>query len=56
MTWRASRASELLRIANGSGYCGSASRIELVRRAGVMADVEDDRATASAARHMVIDS
>ncbi len=54
MNWRASHASELLRTAERSRQHSHATRLELLRRAALLADAEGDTHTAAAARQAIV--
>ena len=53
MSWRASRANDLLRSANEDGG-SSTTRLELFRRAALLADAEGDERTAIEARRAIM--
>ncbi len=56
MSWRASRASEILNTANARGDQSGTTRLELLRRAALLADAEGDTETAVSARRAITDS
>jgi hypothetical protein len=55
MSWRASRARELLQTAAHNGGHSATARVELLRRAALLADSEGDLDTATRARHAIVD-
>lgn len=54
MSWRASRAREILRTANSGHNHSAGTRLQLLHRAALLADEEGDRHTAIDARQSII--